>query len=221
MRFYHPSLLLVGTLTTSLALAHALGEHWLGLSGNNPIVAQWNQLLDTQVNHSTTHQLKQVNHFFNRHLRYGEDRDIWHQNDYWATPLESMMKGQADCEDYAIAKYMTLKLLGFSSSKLRLIYVRAKIGGADSPISQAHMVLGYYPTPQATPLILDSLIDDILPADQRPDLTPVFSFNDAGLWTGNNSTPAASATERLSRWRDLLARMQQEGYPLNETHSTD
>lgn len=75
------------------------------------------------------------------------------------------------------------------------------------------MVLGYYESPTAIPLILDNLVEDVMPADQRPDLTPVFSFNDAALWTGNSANPAASATERLSRWRDLLAKVQREGYP--------
>jgi predicted transglutaminase-like cysteine proteinase len=204
--------ILLGGLALSAAFAHSLGERWLAASGNHPVVAQWNQLLDTQQDRSTTHKLKQVNQFFNRSLRYGEDSEIWKANDYWATPLESMLLGRADCEDYAIAKYMTLKLLGVPTEQLRLIYVRAKIGGANSPISQAHMVLGYYATPTSSPLILDNLVEDVMPADQRPDLTPVFSFNDAGLWTGNATTPAASATERLSRWRDLLAKMQQEGY---------
>lgn len=205
-------LLLLSSFTLSLALAHPLGERWIQSSNNNPIVQQWNQLLNSQADRSTTHKLKQVNSFFNRSLRYGEDSEIWRANDYWATPLESMMLGRADCEDYAIAKYMTLKLLGVPTDQLRLIYVRARMGGANSPISQAHMVLGYYATPTATPLILDNLVDDVMSADQRPDLTPVFSFNDAGLWTGNTANPAASATERLSRWRDLLAKMQQEGY---------
>lgn len=199
-------------LSLSAALAHNLGERWLLASGHNPIVAQWNQLLDTQHDRSTTHKLKQVNQFFNRNLRYGEDSEIWRTHDYWATPLESMLLGRADCEDYAIAKYMTLKLLGIPTDQLRLIYVRARMGGANSPISQAHMVLGYYATPTAAPVILDNLVDDVMPADQRPDLTPVFSFNDAGLWTGNTTAPAANATERLSRWRELLGKMQQEGF---------
>jgi predicted transglutaminase-like cysteine proteinase len=204
--------LLLGCLALSVAFAHNIGERWLVTSGNHPIVAQWNQMLDTQQDRSTTHKLKQVNQFFNRSLRYGEDSEIWKANDYWATPLESMLLGRADCEDYAIAKYMTLKLLGVPAEQLRLIYVRAKVGGANSPISQAHMVLGYYATPTSSPIILDNLVEDVMSADQRPDLTPVFSFNDAGLWTGNAATPAASATERLSRWRDLLSKMQQEGY---------
>lgn len=206
------SLSMVGWLALNWAFAHTVGDLWATVSKNNPIVLQWNHLLNSLSEASTHQQLTQVNQFFNRNLRYGEDSEIWRTNDYWATPLESMQAGRADCEDYAIAKYMTLKLLGISTEKLRLIYVRAKIGNASSSISQAHMVLGYYATPSAPPLILDNLLDDLMPANQRTDLTPVFSFNDAGLWTGSATNPAANATERLSRWRDLLAKMQQEGY---------
>ena len=51
-----------------------------------------------------------------------------------------MGKTAGDCEDFSIAKYMTLLMLGVPAEKIRMIYVRANIGGA----SQAHMVLGYY-----------------------------------------------------------------------------
>ena len=77
------------------------------------------------------------------------------------------------------------------------------------------MVLGYYATPDAQPLILDSLISQVLPASERSDLTPVFSFNSAGLWAGQGAQKAnASPTARLSRWRSVLARMQAEGVGL-------
>lgn len=39
------------------------------------------------------------------------------------------------------------------------------------------MVVAYYPAPDAEPLILDNLLTTILPASERPDLIPVFSFN--------------------------------------------
>lgn len=90
----------------------------------------------------------------------------------------------------------------------------ANIGAADSGISQAHMVLGYYPTPDAEPLVLDNLINDIRPAGRRPDLFPVFSFSDAGLWVAGASQSSADPTTRLSRWRDVLDRMSREGIRL-------
>jgi hypothetical protein len=73
------------------------------------------------------------------------------------------------------------------------------------------MVLSYYPTPTELPLVLDNLIGDIMPASQRGDLHPVFSFSIENLWVGPSPVPAASASARLSNWRDVLNRMRAEG----------
>ena len=101
-------------------------------------------------------------------------------SDYWASPLQALGKGMGDCEDYSLAKYFSLVSMGMPIAKLRLVYVRAQIGGQ----SQAHMVLAYYPAPGAEPMILDNLVSEVRPASQRPDLEPVFSFNSEGLWQG-------------------------------------
>ncbi|HER34360.1 MAG: transglutaminase-like cysteine peptidase [Halothiobacillaceae bacterium] len=153
---------------------------------------------------------ERVNAFFNRRIRYVEDNQLWGEQDYWASPVETIGRGAGDCEDFAIAKYLVLREAGIDNSQLRLIYVRARFGGG----SRAHMVLGYYPTPDAEPLILDSLVRLVAPAGQRPDLTPIFSFNSEGLWVGGQSRPADRATDRLSRWREVLDRAQAEGFRL-------
>jgi predicted transglutaminase-like cysteine proteinase len=141
-------------------------------------------------------------------MLFEDDLVVWGQADYWATPLELMGRGAGDCEDFVIAKYITLQMLGIDNERLRLIYVRAKIG---STASVAHMVLGFYPQPTEEPLILDNLISSVRPASQRPDLSPVFSFNNNGLWVGGATASTADPTTRLSRWRDVLDRMRQEG----------
>jgi len=140
-----------------------------------------------------------------------DDSEVWGQADYWASPLEMLGKGAGDCEDYAIAKFFSLVALGMPVGKLRLVYVRAQIGGADGPV-QAHMVLAYYATPGAEPLILDSLVGEIRPASRRPDLAPVFSFNSEGLWQGVGSQAAGDPTARLSRWREILGKARAEGF---------
>lgn len=174
-------------------------------------VSAWREMMRQAEGQPEAAKLRQVNAFFNRRLRFGDDRLIWGEPDYWATPLESLGRAQGDCEDFAIAKYVTLKLLGVPLEKLRLTYVRARIGGAQSTVVQAHMVLSYYPAPGDEPLVLDNLISDIRPASRRPDLTTVFGFNTEGLWVGGAIAPAASATQRLSKWQSLLARMREEG----------
>ncbi len=135
---------------------------------------------------------------------------MWGQEDYWATPLEALGKGEGDCEDYAIAKYVTLKQLGVPGEQLRMIYVRARIGR--SSITQAHMVLGWYETPSAQPLVLDNLVPSITPAEYRTDLDPLFSFNSQGLWAGGSSQSRADPLARLSRWRRVIDRMRDQGF---------
>lgn len=153
-------------------------------------------------------RLSRLNSFFNRRVAYRDDRDVWGQVDYWATPLEMLSRGAGDCEDYAIGKYLSLIAAGVSPAKMRLVYVRAEVGGA----ILAHMVLAYYPEPLAEPLILDNLITDIRPASRRPDLAPVFSFNAEGLWQGVGSTTAGDPVARLSRWREVLTKTRSEGW---------
>lgn len=177
-----------------------------------PVLHAWQTELLVLSDRLDLEKIQRVNVFFHRHVRYRTDMALYGQEDYWATPLELLGHGLGDCEDWAIAKYVSLRHLGIGDDQLRLIYVRARIGGPSSQITQAHMVLGYYPTANAEPLILDSLMTTVLPASERDDLTPVFSFNSAGLWAGQGAQRAnSSPTARLSRWRSVLERMQQEG----------
>jgi predicted transglutaminase-like cysteine proteinase len=179
-----------------------------------PMLERWYQVMQSATSISEQEKIKRVNEFFNRRVQFVEDAEAWGKSDYWATPLETLGRGQGDCEDFSIAKYFTLRFLDIPNNKLRLTYVKAKIGGLQSDITQAHMVLGYYPDPQGEPMILDNLITDIRPASRRPDLAPVFSFNSEGLWVGSGPAQesSGSSTAKLSRWRDLIARMQAEGF---------
>ncbi|EHK61023.1 transglutaminase-like cysteine peptidase [Halomonas sp. GFAJ-1] len=174
------------------------------------VLEAWFDLLERLRGQELQTQLREVNDFFNRQVRWVDDIHNWGQEDFWATPLETMGQGQGDCEDYSIAKYITLKQLGVPGERLRMIYVRARIGR--SQITQAHMVLGYYTTPNAEPLVLDNLVPSISPASQRTDLDPVFSFNSEGLWAGGSSESRADPLARLSRWRSVVERMQSQGF---------
>lgn len=174
----------------------------------------WQQLVQSLGSASDIDRLRHVNYFFNRQTRAVEDPEAWGQPEYWATPMETLGRGAGDCEDFAIAKYFTLLEAGVAPDKLRLIYVRARIGISDATVNQAHMVLAYYPQPEAEPLLLDNLIADIKPASRRPDLIPVFSFSREGVFTGisgRESRPAGS-NARLSRWENLLQRVKAEGF---------
>jgi predicted transglutaminase-like cysteine proteinase len=164
-----------------------------------------------------------VNAFFNRRLSYRDDIDVWGEADYWASPLESLQRGMADCEDYAIAKYFTLTAMGVPHHKLRLVYMRAMrpspglsdaTTGAALVLVEPHMVLAYYPTDEGDPLVLDNLEGEVRPANQRTDLRPVFSFNADGLWEGVGLVKVGGPgpAERMPRWRGALAKAHQDGF---------
>lgn len=142
--------------------------------------------------------LQAVNSYFNR-IRFVDDSIHWGQDDYWATPAETVASDGGDCEDFAIVKYFFLKELGVPIERLRITYVRAL------KLNQAHMVLAYYVSPEAEPLILDNLVDRIRAASDRVDLDPVFSFNDDDVRMvadGQRAKPA-----QIREWRSLLDRL--------------
>jgi predicted transglutaminase-like cysteine proteinase len=176
------------------------------------MVDDWQSQIEAMKSLPDDKKLVQANDFFNSRIRWTQDIYIWEEDDYWATPLEVMGRGMGDCEDFAIAKYATLVLAGVDIDKLRITYVKARIQNKNDPANSAHMVLAYYPSATAEPVILDNLVTEILPASQRPDLTPVYGFNSKGIWVGSASAPATTDTEaKLSRWRELLRRASAEG----------
>ncbi len=178
-----------------------------------PLLRDWARVVDDNGQQAIEVKLRKVNEFFNRRIGFADDNSVWGRSDYWATPFEMMTKGQGDCEDFVIGKYFSLLDMGVPDQQLRLVYVRARLGGPSSALQQAHMVLAYYPSPDADPLILDNLITDIRPAARRPDLLPVFSFNRQGVFAdAAGASRASGGTERLSAWQDLLRRARRDGF---------
>lgn len=166
----------------------------------------WQDLINTDFL-SDKEKLEEVNTFFNKNTFFANDMDLYGVKDYWATPIEFITRGAGDCEDYAIAKYFSLKMMGVAEEKLRIAYVKAL------QHNMFHMVMAYYSHPAAEPLILDNLIDAITPASERKDLLPIFTFNGAGLWLAHNRGQGklAGKSSRLTAWNDLLRRMAETG----------
>jgi predicted transglutaminase-like cysteine proteinase len=183
-------------VSSGSALASALSQSRLDA---------WQGLL-MQTSGSERERLQRVNRFINRSIVHGEDAEVWGEADYWATPQETLSRGRGDCEDFAIAKYFSLVRLGVPSAKLRLTFVKAL------QRQQAHMVLAYYPSPSAEPLILDNLQQQISPAGQRRDLLPVYAFNNHGIFLGSApQRQSKQSPQLLSRWQDVSARALVDG----------
>ena len=170
--------------------------------------------MDSALQGDELSRVAAVNDFFNRHLQYRDDVETWGEIDHWASPLEALEQGSGDCEDFAIAKFFTLVAMGTPPERLRLVYVRAVMGATGGSAVQPHMVLAYYPARQEDPVVLDNLVQELHPAGERSDLTPVFSFNADGLWEGVSQVAVGGAgpVERLGRWREVLAKAHDEGF---------
>lgn len=162
----------------------------------------WQQFIRDDDSADDLQRLAKVNEFFNR-LTFVSDAIHWSQKDYWATPIEFLASDGGDCEDFALAKYFTLKLMGVAEDKLHLTYVKAL------KLNQAHMVLTYYERPGSVPLVLDNLTNAIEPATKRNDLLPVYAFNGAGLWLAKERGKGnlVGKSDRLKLWNGLLDRM--------------
>ncbi|WP_235009020.1 transglutaminase-like cysteine peptidase [Marinobacterium lutimaris] len=165
-------------------------------------LSAWQNLIKELTGAPLEKQLQEVNALFNQ-VRFIDDIVHWKQEDYWATPVEFLITNGGDCEDFAIAKYYTLKELGVPVDKMSLTYVKAL------ELNQAHMVLTYYPTPDAIPLVLDNLIGEIRTADKRPDLLHVYTFNGDNLWLSKRGRRAqlVGTSDRLKPWVKLQSRV--------------
>jgi len=207
MRWFVGSIALLAVLSASAQLnisAILLAKIQQKYGGESVTrIQQWQALMKSAKNIPEQEKLRKVNDFFNRRIEFVDDIYLWGVKDYWATPIEFLARGAGDCEDYSIAKYFTLKELGVSEKKIRITYVKAL------KLRQAHMVLTYFATPRAVPLVLDNLIPSIKSATKRKDLLPVYSFNGSGLWLAKSrgSGKKVGSSSRLNMWEDLKARM--------------
>lgn len=203
--------LLYLTLTPKPAPEQALPPAYLQEALSQYDDAGRKRLLDFQAlieagrDRSDWQRLHLANDFANRHINYRADLDHWGKNDYWATPLESLGSGAGDCEDYAISKYFSLRSMGVADDKLRLMYVRALSR------NEPHMVLIYFETPDAYPLVLDNMDGQIRSARDRSDLKPIYSFNASGLWLAKASGLGKKVNNGRgnSQWTAVLDKIEQ------------
>lgn len=134
---------------------------------------KWEKLLTSLEGKPVNEQINAVNSFFNG-MRYVSDQENYGVADYWQTPYELMERG-GDCEDYAIAKYISLKRLGVSESDMRIVIVRdSKLGG------EIHALLEV--TNDGEKLILDNQAKTVKTEASIFHYQPVFAINESKWW---------------------------------------
>ncbi|MEM9469128.1 MAG: transglutaminase-like cysteine peptidase [Pseudomonadota bacterium] len=120
--------------------------------------------------------------------RYVEDRTNYGKTDYWATPIEFLRRG-GDCEDFAIAKYTALRMLGVPENRMRIAIVQ------DQKKNIPHAILIVY-TDQGA-MVLDNQIKRTVSVNSVKHYKPIFSINQNAWWLHTapkgNVTVVASA----------------------------
>jgi predicted transglutaminase-like cysteine proteinase len=150
----------------------------------------WQSVIRSQIGRPSIEQLQAVNRFLND-WRYKSDDHNYGRRDYWATPLE-FLRNSGDCEDYAIAKYVSLRQLGFTPEQLRMVVVR------DVLRDLAHAVLAVYLDDEV--YILDNLTNAVLPQDRISHYVPYYSINETTRWAHVPpvDTLVSSRSERMT-----------------------
>lgn len=136
------------------------------------IAAEWRQLIRTLDGRARRERIDAVNAFFNR-MPYVLDPGNWGASDYWASPLQFLARA-GDCEDYAIAKFVTLRQLGFGNDELRLVVLD------DLNLGIAHAVLVVADGDRL--LVLDNQIPDVVDSRRILHYKAIYSINEDRWW---------------------------------------
>lgn len=166
----------VMVLTVAFALTNVMAEQTGG--DENAEKGQrnsWQSLIGAGDDSSEGDILRRVNEFVNRNIDLASEVCQSELSRYTAIPMGGSALEKADCKNYAIAKYFALLALGLDKNKIRITYTKA------SKSNQPHIVLTYFSSLKAPPLVLDNLTAKIKSAGQRQDLLPVYSFKDC-VW---------------------------------------
>lgn len=155
---------------------------------NKPIIRKWRAEMSVLRGRSLVDMVVGVNDLMNR-VPYINDNHNWNKSDFWETPIEFLSRG-GDCEDFAIAKYASLRALGVPESLLRITIVK------DMQKNIPHAVLIVYTS--EGPMVLDNQIKTVVHANTVLHYKPIFSINRSAWWVHlerplYNSTQIASA----------------------------
>lgn len=138
----------------------------------------WGKFLKSLKGRDKFTQMRAVNARMNK-AKYINDKTNWGRKDYWATPGEFMSRF-GDCEDFAIVKYLSLRLLGFKERELRVVAVK------DLNLKVGHAVLIVKlrdpKTKKMRDFLLDNQIKKVVDAKSVRHYEAVFSINSQFWW---------------------------------------
>ena len=187
----------------------ALREKWLGVERKlddervqlalcdgdrarcvSPAALQFMAIVDNARTREGRARLGEINRAINLAIRPMSDMAQYGQIDVWSSPLVTFATGAGDCEDYAIAKFVALRMAGISPDDLRIVVLRDIIRGEDHAVAMVRLDDHW--------LTLDNrrmaMVED---ADVR-NYRPLFVIDDRGVMRYEDVPPPAGVSRQDS-----------------------
>jgi predicted transglutaminase-like cysteine proteinase len=146
-------------------------------------------------------RLGEINRAINLAIHPMSDLAQFGQEDVWSSPLATFYRGAGDCEDYAIAKFVALRMAGIPAEDLRIVVLADTLRGEGHAVAAVHL--------DGRWLILDNrrmaMVEDMAFRNYRPlfviDQTGVMKYSDAPLLvsSGDRDIAPAAASSSLAQ----------------------
>ncbi|MDD3019398.1 MAG: transglutaminase-like cysteine peptidase [Alphaproteobacteria bacterium] len=153
------------------------------------VIQKWRSDLVELQGKPLVEMANSVNNLMNKVKYIGDNRN-WGKSDYWETPVEFLTRG-GDCEDFAIAKYVSLRALGVPESQLRIAVVK------DIQKGIPHAILIVYT--EEGPMVLDNQIKAMTRASMISHYKPIFSINNSSWWVHTDQAVGVTQIATASR----------------------
>ncbi len=145
-------------------------------------VAEWRAFLGKIDGKDRKSQLRAVNRYVNR-ARYVSDQRNYGMADFWASAGQLLRRG-GDCEDYVVAKYVSLRALGLPVDSMRMAVVFDRV----RRIVHAVLLIDI----GTETLVLDNQSQYVLPAQRVTRYQAIYSINEHNWWIHQTSQRAAA-----------------------------
>jgi len=178
--------------TSFVLSAGGLHDKWLGLerklddenvqlalcdvdreSCASPAALRFLAIVDRARTREGRARLGEINRAINLAIRPMSDLSQHGEMDVWSSPLVTFYHGAGDCEDYAIAKFVALRLAGIAAADLRIVIMRDAIGGGDHAVAAARLD-GHW-------LVLDNRRMALGEASDIRNYRPLFVIDQSGI----------------------------------------
>ncbi len=143
-------------LSGGLALSKEIKEQARKRTGSKALerLNLWERLINSHREEADDmKKIRAVSAFLAKHIQETRDRGELKGYDYWQSPIETLVRGRGDCDDFAVATYVSLRLLGIPAEHLRIALIQ-------HPYRGGHAVVFFYPGNEQDPWVIDNLPSD-------------------------------------------------------------